>query len=128
MPETNSTLLARLREYRTELLELPTNWPYWSKYETWAAKVRPFLRRHFPQDLQDFEHCAKQPEWHRPAFPLTLEGRNPEFHEQQRRDEINCNLLANSREKLVAFMDTLVKETSIQSEAEKHQPALQFVD
>jgi len=108
MADTNSTH-EQLRTFRQQLACIEPLWSNWSSIESWIASVRPFLRRFFPDDLDDFNELAKPPQW------LSLPGvggpegdRLAELADQEELWE-NNQRVKNAADRLLAFLDTLLQ-------------------
>src|SRR4051812_31228996 len=100
----------QLEAYRSDLVHLPTYWRNWSYFEAWIAGVRPFLRRHFPDDLPDFENLARKPEWLPLTDPLGEHQNRRQAQENHLRvSSANEEMAQNAEAKLRAFMDSLIR-------------------
>src|SRR5438045_1908464 len=120
-----SNVADKLRSFRGQLFGLEPDWTKWGRFESWAAGVRPFLRRHFPDDLQDFTDLVKTPRWL--SMPRA-EGdskadRGVLLKTDQQRHWANNALVRSTREKLLAFLDALIRTT-----ADEMSPATSLED
>ena len=106
-----SSIREQLKRYREELFGIePTkgNWPVCS---AWIAKVRPFIRRHFPSDLSDFNNLARTPDWR--SAPVSLGPRNDRAAAQAAEEAAasNTRRAEEVKSKLLALLDGLLQLT-----------------
>ena len=101
----------QLKAFRQTLADIQPLWSNWRSIETWIAGFRPFLRRHFPEDLPDFDRMTTPPQW------LCLPGISGPAGVKLSREADEQELATNNQltedvqRKLLAFLDTLLQLT-----------------
>lgn len=108
----DSGVREKLRGYLAEVEALPAEWAKWSEFETWAAKVRPFLRRNFDAgDVKDFDNIVKRPEWTSSPAIAGPGGGDSLRRAHQHDVTINNQKVLGRKEQLSGFLNTLIELT-----------------
>lgn len=99
----------RLTEFRAALAGLEPAWCNWGKFEIWIAGVRPFVRRHFPEYMADFNEAGHKPQWL--SLPRRLDCWAEHRADQALHQELATNnrLVEQTKSKLLAFLDMLTQ-------------------
>src|SRR5262249_44823040 len=92
-----------LRRLRAQLVHCSPTWKQRHQIDTWVARVRPFLRRHFAVDYNDFDKLAQSPRF----YVILGSSQDRQKEQQELRD--NNERAANAKARLVAFFDTLLQ-------------------
>jgi predicted nucleotide-binding protein len=93
----------KLRALRDELAAISDPFESWGQLQAWAARAKPFLRKHFPQDLRDFEALAN-PNF--PLLPLTSGTSKSEYTRANR--DVSGPIAKRAQQQLLALIDGLL--------------------